>query len=128
MGIEGHPLPANIVASYFPKGKFKVITSERANETKAVDSTRQISAANYQKMKEKYDQQISRSDIPKTSKNGEMRRCPTVKILLNKWQRQKEKEQMRQERDYWRYQQEYERRRIQEENEYHWNCPFFQHC
>jgi len=35
---------------------------------------------------------------------------------------------MHQERDYWRYQEEYERRRIQEENEYHWNCPFFQHC
>ena len=40
----------------------------------------------------------------------------------------KEKEQICQERDYWRYQEEYERRRIQEENEYHWNCPFFQHC
>jgi hypothetical protein len=48
-----------------------------------------------------------------------MRRRPTVRILLNKWQRQKENEQMRQERDYWRYQEEYERRRIQEENKYH---------
>ena len=35
---------------------------------------------------------------------------------------------MRQERNYWRYQEKYERRRIQEENEYNWNCPFFQHC
>jgi hypothetical protein len=34
---------------------------------------------------------------------------------------------MHQERDFWRYQEEYERRRVQEENEYHWNCPFFQH-
>ena len=33
-----------------------------------------------------------------------------------------------QERDYWRYQEEYERRRIQEENKHHWTCPFFQHC
>jgi len=29
------------------------------------------------------------------------------------------------ERDYWRYQEEYERRRIQEEDEYHWNCLSF---
>ena len=51
-------------------------------------------------MKKKQDRQISRSDIPETSKSSEMRRRPTVRILLNKWQRQKEKEQMRQERDY----------------------------
>jgi hypothetical protein len=30
MGIEGHPFPANMVSSSFPKGKFKVLTSERA--------------------------------------------------------------------------------------------------
>jgi hypothetical protein len=35
---------------------------------------------------------------------------------------------MRQERDHWKYQEECERRRVQEENKYHWNCPFFQHC
>jgi len=57
-----------------------------------------------------------------------MRRRPTVRILLNKWQRQKEKEQVCQERDYWRYQEVHERRKIQEENKYHWNCPFFRHC
>jgi len=34
---------------------------------------------------------------------------------------------MRRERDYWRYQKMHERRMIQE-NEYHWNYPFFQHC
>ena len=116
MGIEGHPFLVNMLASSLPKGKFKVLTSERAREAKAVDSTRQISAAQYQK---KHERQISRSDFPETSKSDEMR---------NKWQRQKEKEQMRQERDYWRFQEEYERRRIQEEDEYHWNCPFFQHC
>jgi len=84
-----------------------------------VDSTRQISTVEYQKMKEKQDWQISRSDLPETSKNGEMRRHPTVRISLNKWQRQKKKEQMCQEKDYWRYQEEYERRRIHEENKYH---------
>jgi hypothetical protein len=34
MGIEGHPFPANMVASSFPRGKFKVLTSERAKEAK----------------------------------------------------------------------------------------------
>jgi hypothetical protein len=30
MGIEGHHFPTNKVASSFPKGKFRVLTSERA--------------------------------------------------------------------------------------------------
>jgi len=89
-----------------------VLTSKRAKEAKAVDSIKQISAAEYQETKKKQDRQISQLDVPETSKSGEMRRRPTVKILLNKWQRQKEKEQMHQERDHWRYQEEYERRRV----------------
>jgi hypothetical protein len=128
MGIEGHPFPINMVSSSFPKGKFMVLTSESAKEAKAVDSARQILVAEYQEMKKKQDRQISRLHVLETSKSGEMHRRPTVRILLNKWQRQKEKAQMCQERDYWRYQEECERRRIQEENEYHWNSPFFQHC
>ena len=64
-----------------------MLTSERAKEVKAVDSARLISATEYQEMKKKQDRQISRSDIPETSRSGEMRRCPTVRILLNKWQR-----------------------------------------
>jgi len=42
MGLEGHSFPANMVASSFSKGKFKVLTSERSKEAKAVDSIRQI--------------------------------------------------------------------------------------
>ena len=112
LGIEGYLLPANMVSSSFPKGKFKVLTFEKVKEAKAVDSARQILAAEYQEMKKKQDRQISRSNILETYKSGEMRRRPTIRILLNKWQRQKEKVQMRQERDYWRYQEEYERRRV----------------
>jgi hypothetical protein len=55
MAIEGHPFLANMVASTFPKGKFKVLISERAKEARAVDSTRQISAAEYQEMRKKQD-------------------------------------------------------------------------
>jgi hypothetical protein len=76
-----------MVASSFPRGKFKVLTSERAKEAKVVDSIRKISTIEYQKMKEKQDRQISQLDILETSKSGEMRRRPTVRILLNKWQR-----------------------------------------
>ena len=55
LGIEGHPFPANMVSSSFPKGKFKVLTYERAKETKAVVSTRQISSIEYHEMKKKQD-------------------------------------------------------------------------
>jgi len=40
MGIEGHPFLVNTVASSILNGKFKVLTSKRAKEAKAVDSTR----------------------------------------------------------------------------------------
>ena len=53
MGIEGHPFLANMVSSSFPKGKFKVLTYERAKETKAVDSAWQISAVEYQETKKR---------------------------------------------------------------------------
>ena len=58
MGIEGHPFPANMVASSFAGGNFRVLTFERAKEAKAVDSTRQISTTKYQEMKKKQDRQI----------------------------------------------------------------------
>ena len=44
MGIEGHPFPANTVASSFQRGKFKVLTSNRAREARIVYSERQILA------------------------------------------------------------------------------------
>ena len=59
MGIEGHPFPANMVSSSFPKGKFKVLTSERAKEAKVVDSVRQILVAEYHEMKKKQGRQVS---------------------------------------------------------------------
>jgi len=68
-----------------------VLTSDRAKENKVVDSERQISSAEYQEIKRKRDRQNSRYHCPKTSKDREAHRCPIVKILLNKWQRQKEK-------------------------------------
>jgi hypothetical protein len=52
----------------------------------------------------------------------------TSRILLNKWQRQKEKyyQHWIEEKEYQRQQEEerYER----EQAKSHWNCPFFRHC
>jgi len=103
-----------MVASSFLRGKFRVLTPDGAIATKAVDSKRQISTVEYQEMK-KHDQQNSRYDHPETSKDGETHRHPNIRILLNKRQRQKEKDQMHREKDYWRYQEMHDRRRIQEE-------------
>jgi hypothetical protein len=57
-----------------------------------------------------------------------MRPHVTSHVLLNKWQRQKEK-------DYQHYLEEREHQRQQEEErhkreqaELHWNCPFFRFC
>jgi len=91
MGIEGHPFPTNTVASSFQRGKFKVLTSNRAREARIVYSERQILANEYHEIKKKQDQQNSRCDCLETSKAGEMRRCPIIRILLKKWQWQKER-------------------------------------
>ena len=83
MGIEGHPFPMNIVASSY-QGKVKILTSDRAKTIGAVDPEKQISAEEYQEMERK--RKDSQYDHPRTSRTGEMRRHPTVRILLNKWQ------------------------------------------
>jgi hypothetical protein len=38
IGIEGHTFPTNMVASSFPRGKFSLLTFDRAREAKVVDS------------------------------------------------------------------------------------------
>jgi hypothetical protein len=135
MGIEGHPFPTNMVPPSFSQGNFKVLTSERAKKARTVDSEKHISAKEYREIKAKQNQQNSRYDQFEISKVGAVRKRPTSRILLNKWQRQKEKEQIQQEREYqeWLEEEEYmnyrdEERRAREENESHWNCPFFRHC
>ena len=62
------------------------------------------------------------------SKDGAMKPRVTSRILLNNWQRQKEKDYQR-----WLEDQEYQRQ-LEEERyerrqaESHWNCPFFRYC
>ena len=52
----------------------------------------------------------------------------TSRILLNKWQCQKEKDYQHrleeEELEHWCEEEKYER----EKAELYWNCPFFRHC
>jgi hypothetical protein len=53
MGIEGHPIPTNMVVPSFPQGIFKVLTLERAKKARTIDSEKQISAEEYREIKAK---------------------------------------------------------------------------
>jgi hypothetical protein len=56
-----------------------------------------------------------------------MRPRVTSRILLNKWQWQKEKDYqhcLEEEYQCWQEEKRYEREQV----ESHWNCPFFRHC
>ena len=94
MKVDDNPFPTdhNMVDAKLFKGKTKVLTSARARETRTVDPEMQISADEYIEIKRCRDQQKSRYEQGETSRDGAMRPRVTSQILLNKWQRQKEKE------------------------------------
>ena len=110
------------------KGKTKVLTSVRSKETVTVDPEMQISADEYSEVRRRRDQQKSRYRQGETSNDGATRPRVTSRILLNKWQRQKEKDYQRwlEEREY-QCQQEKERYERKQAKS-HWNCPIFRHC
>jgi hypothetical protein len=106
MKLDGHPFPENMISfsvsmvTAEEKGKVKVLTSARARQDGAVDPERQVTL-----------EQVH-GEAPLVLKShveiGESSRAKprvTTRILLNKWQRQLEKE---------RYHKE-ERRRVEEE-------------
>ena len=86
------------------KGKTKVLTSVRSRETRTVDPEIQISADEYRKIRRRRDEQKSRYERRETSKDRATRPRVISQILLNKWQRQKEKDYQR-----WLEEQEYQR-------------------
>ena len=107
------------------KGKTKVLTSTRSRETRTIDPEMQISANEYREIKRRRDQQKRQYEQGETSKGGVTKLRVTSRILLNKWQRQKEKDYQRWlEEQEFQHQQEKERKQA----ESHWNCPFFRHC
>ena len=114
MKVDDNPFlrDQNMVDAKLLKGKTKVLTSTRAKETRIVDLEMQISADEYREIKRRCDQQKSRYEQRETSRNRAMRPRVTSRILLNKWQWQKEKDYQLQleEKEYQRQQEErYER-------------------
>ena len=81
------------------KGKTKVLTSTRSRETRIVDPEMQISTDEYREIRRRCDKQKSRYEQRETSTKPPV----TSQILLNKWQRQKEKDYQR-----WLEEQEYQ--------------------
>ena len=130
MKVDDNPFPGNqnMVDARLLKGKTKVLTIAKSRETGTVDPEMQISADEYREIRRRHDKQKSRYEQGETSKDGATKPRVTSRILLNKWQRQKEK-------DYqcWLKDQEYQRQLERERYERkqaksHWNCPFFSHC
>ena len=66
------------------KGKTKVLTSTRSRETGTVDPEMQISANEYREIRRHRNQQKSRYEQRKTSRDGATRLHVTSRILLNK--------------------------------------------
>jgi hypothetical protein len=136
MKLDGHPFPQNMVGfsvnmvTAEEKGKVKVLTSARAKRDGSVDPTRQVMV-----------EQVHR-EAPRILKSqievGESSRTKprvTTRILLNKWQRQQEKERYQKqkyEEERRRFEEEARRRELEEHarelERAHWGCTFFRHC
>jgi hypothetical protein len=127
MKLDGNPFPQNMIGfsvnmvnTVEEKGKVKVLTSEKAKQDGSVDPTRQVT---FEQINKK-EPRILRTQI-EVGESSKPR--VTSRILLNKWQRQQEKERYR------KHKYEEEKRRFEEE-EYmreqeraHWGCAFFSH-
>ena len=85
----------NMVDAGLFKGKTKVLTSTKSKEARTVDPKMQISANEYREIRRRHDKQKSRYKQGETSKDGATRMRVASRILLNKWQWQKEKDYQR---------------------------------
>ena len=94
MKVDDNPFPRdqNMVDAGLFKEKTKVLTSAKSRKAKIVDPKMQISADEYREIRKRRDQQKSWYEQGETSKNGVIKPRVTSWILLNKWQRQKEKD------------------------------------
>ena len=97
MKVDDNPFPGdqNMVDARLLKGKTKVLTSTKPREAGTVNPKMQISADEYREIKRHRDKQKSRFEQEETSKEGATKPRVTSRILLNKWQRQKEKDYQR---------------------------------
>jgi hypothetical protein len=110
MKLDGHPFPQNMVGfsvnmvTAEEKGKVKVLTSVKAKQDGAVDPARQVTLEQVHGEAPR----VIRSHI-EVGESSRVKPRVTTRILLNKWQRQLEKECYQKRRH------EEERRRIEEE-------------
>ena len=136
MKIDDQPFPQNMISfsvnmvsanDLKGKGKVKVLTSDRAKESGAVDPDRQVTS---RELQQRVRFQNSRTEKGQTSKPR-----VTSRILLNKWQREQEKEYHKKQwfmEECRRYEEEIYRREkeeyMTEQEQSHWSCSFFRHC
>ena len=80
----------NMIDARLLKGKTKVLTSTKSKEAGTVDPNMQISADEYREIRRRCAEQKSRYEQGETSKAETTKPRVTSRILLNKWQRQKE--------------------------------------
>jgi hypothetical protein len=136
MKLDGNPFPQNMIGFLVnmlniiePKDKWKVkvLTSEKVKQGGSVDPARQVTLEQIHK----------ESRFPKSQiEVGEsFRPRVTSRILLNKWQRQQEKEcyqKYKYEEEKRRYEEEMHRKEqeehAREQERVHWGCAFFRHC
>jgi hypothetical protein len=134
MKLDGNPFPQNMIGfsvnmvTAKEKGKVKVLTSAKAKQDGSVDLARQVTFEQVHKEEPHFLK--SQIEVGESSKPR-----VTSRILLNKWQRQQEKERYQKQK----YEEEkriYEEEvRRKEREEYarekeraHWGCAFFRHC
>ena len=93
MKVDDNPFlgDQNMVDAGLFKGKTKVLTSTKSKEAGTVDPKMQISTDKYREIRRCRAKQKSRYE-QKTSKAETTKPRVTSQILLNKWQRQKEKD------------------------------------
>jgi hypothetical protein len=133
MKLDGNPFPQNMIGfsvnmvTAEEKGKVKVLTSAKAKQDGSVDPGRQVIVEQvYKEVPRILKSQI---EVGESSKPR-----VALRILLNKWQRQQEKERY-QKQKYEEEKRKYEEVHRKEREEYareqervHWGCAFFRHC
>jgi hypothetical protein len=134
MKLDGNPFPRNMIGfsvnmvTAEEKGKVKVLTSAKAKQDGSVDPAQQVAFEQIHKEEPRFLK--SQIEVGESSKPR-----VTSRILLNKWQRQQEKECYQKheyEEEKRRYEEEMRRKEqeeyMREQEHAHWGCAFFRHC
>jgi hypothetical protein len=113
------------------KEKTKVLTSARAKQGGSVDPTRQVTL---EQVHGEAPPHVLKSHV-EVGESSRIKPRVTTRILLNKWQRQQEKERyqkLRYEEERRRFEEEARRKELEqytrEQERAHWGCTFFRHC